>query len=475
MVRLVFIFLLSGFHPLLLAQHQGASWSTRRAIINQQRAEGDSLCNVLHNMGTFEGHIRNYFMGTANHEDYPDYTAWAVGGGLAYFSPVIYNFQVGMSGFIIYNLTSSDLSTDGPYSNRYEVGLFDITDPENHHDLDRLEDLYLRYYFSIHDHSYLQVGKFHLNTPLLNLQDGRMRPNLQEGVWGEWSSWNKVKLKGGWLWRTSPRSTVEWYDMSESIGVYSEGRATNGERSQYHGHIETPGISISNVEVQPSKEVNLDIWNYYVPNLFNLSLGEVEYSRRNKGIDVVTGFQYYWQSSLFNEDVPVEQQYIQPGEQSHAFSARVGFKNTLRHNEWFLNYTRITSHGRFLFPREWGVESFYTRINRERVEGSGDVHALMLENYKVVDHDQHLAFRTMAGVYWMPQLDNALLNKYSLPSFYQFSLNSRYNFGGFLHGLQADLIYTFKGQLSQNLPETPAVFHNKVDMHHITLVLDYYF
>ncbi|HMQ00457.1 MAG TPA: hypothetical protein PKC24_11805, partial [Cyclobacteriaceae bacterium] len=64
------------------AQHQDPSWSARRAIINDQCVANDSLCNVLHNLGTFEGHVRNFFMATVNHADYPDYYAHAMGGGL---------------------------------------------------------------------------------------------------------------------------------------------------------------------------------------------------------------------------------------------------------------------------------------------------------------------------------------------------------------------------------------------------------
>lgn len=130
-----------------LAQHQDPSWSVRRATINEQCTQNDSLCNMLHKLGVFEGHFRSFFMSTINRGEFPDYYALAMGGGLAYFSPVIKNFQIGLSGFTIYNVSSSVLHPNPPFSNRYEIQLFDITDPDNHSDLDRLEDLYLRYYF----------------------------------------------------------------------------------------------------------------------------------------------------------------------------------------------------------------------------------------------------------------------------------------------------------------------------------------
>jgi hypothetical protein len=128
------------------------------ALINNQRIEKDSLKNLLHKAGKFEGHLRNFFMSTTNHDDYPDYYALAVGGGIGYYSPIIKGFQAGLSGFVVSNVTSSSLVPSSPYSNRYEVRLFDITNPESREVLNRLEDLYLRYYLTKKiNHSYRWV------------------------------------------------------------------------------------------------------------------------------------------------------------------------------------------------------------------------------------------------------------------------------------------------------------------------------
>ncbi len=475
MVRRVFgiLFFLLSFSS--WSQHQDPSWSARNAIINAQCVEDDSLCNVLHKMGTFEGHIRSYFMSTVNHNEYPDYYALGMGGGLGYYSPIIKNFQIGMSGFIIYNLASSSLETHAPFANRYEIGLFDIQDPENHGDLDRLEDLYLRYYFSQASKSHIQVGKFHLKTPLINLQDGRMRPNLQEGLWIELNNWKTIKVKGGLLWKTSPRGTTRWYDMGQSIGVYPGGRATNGEKAEYAGHVATKNVWIGNIELNPIRNLNYQLWNYHADRLFNLALNKVEWKKKNANHTWLIGFQYLWQKSLFNDTLSITRQFIEKGEQSHSFSSRLSMTNNYRGDEWNLNYTRITSHGRFLFPREWGVESFYTFMQRERSEGMGDIHAIMLQNNRMLDKHKHLSLQTAAGLYMLPSVDNAKLNKYAMPSYYQVNVRARYKFTGFLQGLQADLLYLYKGNMATGIDEIPAYFHNKVDMHHLSLMLDYYF
>lgn len=458
----------------LQAQHQDASWSARRAVIDKPCIEGDSLCNVLRKYGTFEGHLRSFVMSTINYQDYPDYYAWGIGGGLGYFSPVIKNFQVGMSGFVIYNLSSSHLAPAAPFSNRYELGLFDVSNPDNHEDLDRLEDLYLRYYFSRENHSYLQFGKFHLKTPLINLQDGRMRPNLQEGIWGEWIEWQKIKLKGGWLWRTSPRSTIHWFDIGKSVGVYPMGRAVDGQRAQYAGHVKTEGIAITNVTYTPAKQINIHGWNYYAPALLNTSLLKAEVKQTHHQTQWLVGFQYLFQKSLYNDTLSVHKQYTSKGEQAHVFSTRLARTYVPRNNEWSLNYTRITAHGRFLFPREWGVESFYTFMNRERVEGAGDVHAVMVQNKRPVMH-KNLSLQTQAGLFFMPAIDRAELNKYTMPDFYHVNARMQYSFSDFLKGLQLDVLYSYKGILDHAVTESPENFHNKVNAHLVSLVVDYYF
>ncbi|MGC1240218.1 MAG: OprD family outer membrane porin [Chryseosolibacter sp.] len=435
----------------------------------------DSLKRVLHDMGKFEGHIRTFFMNTINQGDNPDYYALAAGGGLAYYSPLIKNFQVGISGFIIYNLSSSHLGADNGYANRYELGLFDTEDPDNHEDLDRLENLYLRYYFNPHRGSFVQLGKFHISTPLMNLQDTRMRPNIQEGLWAEFKDWDKLKLRGGWLWSTTPRSTVEWYGIGESVGIYGNGTAVNGEPAEYEGHVDSKSVLIASAEWEPVKNVNYQYWNYHVDNLFNVALQKVEVKKHYTRKTWLAGLQYIWQTSKSDAGLPIENQYIGPDEESHVLSGRIAFTNNSNEDGWSLNYSRITSHGRFLFPREWGTETLYTYNNRERNEGAGDVHAVMLEHTRHLDKDRRVFFRGRGGVYKLPAVTNARLNKYSMPSYYQLTLQANYKFSGYFKGLEAQVLYTYKGNLDHEAEVERVVMHNKTQMHHFGVRMDYYF
>jgi hypothetical protein len=454
------------FARVAVGQHQDP---TNTNSINRH----DSLGAILHKYGVFEGHFRSYSMFTINHGHNPDYFAQGVGGGLAYYSPVIKRFQFGLSGFIIHNLHSSPLATENGFSNRYEIALFDQTDPDNHADLDRLENLYLRYYLTKNGHgSFVQVGKFHLNTPLLNMQDSRMRPNLQEGTWLEMTINKFLQVKGGWIWSTSPRSTIRWYGIGQSVGIYGNGKAIDGSPAKYHGHIHSGGIGIANITWSPIKDFTYQIWNYYADNLFNIALNKAEFKKEVNGSVIFSGVQHLWQHST-SPDTEISSQYIGPEEKSQVISLRVGVSPSSK-TTWSINYTRITSQGRFLFPREWGTETLYTYISRERNEGSGDVHAWMVENNMLFGRERNLAVQAMSGIYKMPGLDNYSLNKYSIPSYYHLALKGRYKFNGFLHGLEVQALYVYKGNL-KNVKVDEAPLHNKVKMHHGALVLDYYF
>ena len=445
------------------------------STMNEPLHPDDSLKRVLHDLGKFEGHFRSYFMNTVNASGNPDYYALAAGGGLAYYSPVIRNVQVGISGFIIYNLASSSLHPEGGYVNRYELALFDIADPGNRKDLDRLEDLYLRYYLNAGRRSFLQIGKFHLSTPLMNPQDTRMRPNLQEGLWAEFREWDHLKFRGGWLWSTSPRGTVEWYGIGESVGIYNGGKAVNGATASYGGHVESKRILVGNLEWHPVKDANYSVWNYHVDNLFNIAVQQLEVKRSFTRKTWQAGLQYLWQRSLAGGGLPPENQYITPGEQSHVLSGRIALTGNGAGDEWSLNYTRVTAHGRFLFPREWGTETLYTYNSRERNEGAGDVHAVMLGHKRYLDRGHRLSFRGRGGLYTLPAITNSRLNKYSMPSYYHLSVEAGYKFRGLLKGLQTQMLYAYKGNLDGDFQYEPAAIQNKTNLHHLSLRMDYYF
>jgi hypothetical protein len=107
--------------------------------------------------GEFYGHARYYFMATYNNRDLKDFFANAFGMGIGYETGKFKGFQLGISGFFIYNLYSSDFTEVDARTgvgSRYEIGQFDMLNPTNKSDMDRLEDLYLKYTYKLY-----QVGQ----------------------------------------------------------------------------------------------------------------------------------------------------------------------------------------------------------------------------------------------------------------------------------------------------------------------------
>jgi hypothetical protein len=309
---------------------------------------------------------------------------------------------MGVGGYFIYNVGSSDMTRIDPYTNtisRYETSLFDLENLANKHDLDRLEELYLKYNWG---KSHILLGKQLINTPFINLQDGRMRPTEVGGLYGEFFPSKHAKLEGGYLYEISPRGTVDWFGIGESIGIYSNGVNINGTKGNYAHQIESKGIVLTGYTHTLSKGNSLKLWNVYVDNVFNTTQAQFDFKQGNW----VAGLQYTEQHAINhggNED-PLKT-YFDPAQMSRVFSTKFGWES----NQWktSLNYTRITGEGRYLMPREWGRDPFYTFMSRERNEGFGDVHALV-SKLSYLTNQFPLKTSLSYGLFQLPDVKNIL-------------------------------------------------------------------
>lgn len=455
-----------------MAQHQELNEKPGLWKEKENETDSNSILAAFRK-GSFSGHFRYFFMATQNEDGLTDYHAHAAGGGIKFESGRFRNFQVGVSGFFVFNIGSSDLSKADNRTgqmNRYEIGLFDIEDPTNKKDIDRLEELYLKYHFH---HNQIILGKQLLNTPFINLQDGRMRPSEVEGLWAEIRSLKKLKIQGGYLYGMSPRSTVKWYRADESIGIYPVGVNENGSKSGYAGQLQSKGILLAGVTWEISKSWKLQAWNQWVQNIFNTALlqPEYEYSFPDKSKLFASAQLIYQQSIRQGGNPDPLKSYITTGSSSLVLGGRLGWKNSKW--ETSLNYTRITNKGRYLMPREWGRDPFFTFLPRERNEGFGDVHATVFKlNYKIpkAGISSSLGF----GHYQLPDVMNYRLNKYGLPSYNQLNLDLRYQFRGLLKGLESHLLYVYKGKTGNSYGNDKYVI-NKVNMSLWNLLFNYSF
>ncbi len=433
---------------------------------------GDSLClKDCLAKAHWEAHTRTYFMSTINEGALKDDYALASGAGIGLLTKPLYGFQVGVSGFFMYNLASSKIhepdATTGQ-ANRYEVGLFDIEDHTNKRDLDRLEELYIKYSRS---KSALTVGKINLNTPFFNPQDSRMRPTVEEGIWLSVKESQKIGFNGGWIRDVSPRSTVSWFRLSNSMGIYSLGVNTDGTRSDYKDNIVgCSGMAIANIYINPTKHLNINLWNSFLENVMNTAIMEVNLEQEKEGMTFHEGLILLHQDALnHGGNADPAKSYLNSGDRSNVISVQIGWRK--RRINTNVNYTHITGDGRYLMPREWGREMFYTYLNRERNEGLGNVHALMT---KTTFTSKNNKFSTALGYgyYALPDVKDYRLNKYGLPSYHQLNLYASYAFSKFLRGMELKFLAAYKMDQGKTYGDDRYVY-NKVNMINFNLVLDF--
>jgi hypothetical protein len=249
----------------------GFSFARHNASDGPAPASGkpNSMLEFFRN-GKPSGHMRYYFMGTDNRASLTDYFANAIGGGLKFETDTFLNFQLGLSGFYIFNIGSSDLTKKDPKTgglSRYESGQFDIRDLNNRHDLDRLEELYLKYSLG---KTTLVFGRQIIKSPFINPQDGRMRPTAESGLWmesvGDLKNW---EFRLGYLFEISPRGTLEWFQIGESVGLYGAGVDETGSRSRYPGKLESKAVVLGNLTYQSSPSLKIQYWSLAAHNLFH--------------------------------------------------------------------------------------------------------------------------------------------------------------------------------------------------------------
>lgn len=429
-----------------------------------------SLADFL-KKGKFSFKARSFFMTTVNKGTLRDYSSLATGAGVGYETPSFKNFQIKFSGFFMTGISSCDLSKPDSISrsmNRYELSLFNLADPCQK-SFSRLEELYLRY--RLHN-STVTIGKQLLKTPFINTQDSYMAPTFEDGAWIESRAIKNINIQGGWLWKILPVSMSSWSTISKSIGLYSQGVDDLGHPNTYKNNTHSSGIGMLGINY--SKEnIKLQFWDVYAENLMNTGFfqGDIKFKVGNKQ-KIVTGFQFMAQQSSGNGgNSDEEKRYFPKNAKAYAFSSRAGYERSLF--EAFFNYTRIAGDNEFLMPREWGREPFYTFMWREKNEGFGDLDAGVINcSYKT--KNKGWEFQTMYGRYYLPDIKNYRLNKYSMPSYGQWNTFFIHHFSKKWQGMQLLLLLTCKNSLSTTY-DNPKYVDNKVKLFHSSLILDYHF
>ncbi len=464
--NLIFIFILILFPVFVKGQ-------VNNDVHIKMNDESDSLSFQSHFVkASWSVQSRTFFMSTINEGSLKDDYTLATGAGIGVLTEPYHGFQLGLNGYFVFELFSSDIDQPDPTTNnanRYEIGLYDLTTPGNTSNLDRLEELYLKYTYS---KSSVMAGRFNINTPFINPQDGRMRPTLEEGAWISVRQLDKIGFNGGWIWSMSPRSTMEWYSAGTSIGIYPNGVTEDGIKSNYSGNITSSGLFIANVYYTPATNWKINFWNGYIENVLNSAMVEIttERTAKKRKLQVYHGLIYMHQDAINDGGNSEEiKSYTTKGAQSNVISARVGLKNKTFNTS--INYTHITGDGRYLMPREWGREPFYTFLPRERNEGSGGVNALMIKAAYTAPKSKFKS-SIAYGYYSLPDIKNYRLNKYSMPSYHQINHESSYIFSNFFKGFELKSLIAWKINAGETY-DNPKYVYNKVNMINFNLILDF--
>lgn len=423
--------------------------------------------------GRIFGRARNYLSATVNQGELTDYFAWAAGAGIGYESPVFFrHFSMGISGFTQFNLWASDMLKPDPTTrqvNRYEVGLFNIEDPNSGKDQTRLEELYFR--FRAGRKLNITAGRQYPSSPFLNVQDGRMQPTLIEAVVTDWKPTQNLAVHAEYIGKISPRSTIKWFSVGNSMGVYPMGVNPDGSVSAYKNNITTYGIGVLGLTFTRNNW-QIQLWNTYLDQVLNTAFAQFEWrSVPQAGFNWFAGAQAVFQHTLANGGNPdPAKTYALPGAGAQVYSGRFG--RQAKSFSWFVNLTRITDRGRFLMPREWGKEPFYTFMPRERNDGFGDLSAISINTALQLRPDLNLEIS--GGYYQLPDVKNYNLNKYGMPSYTQLNLSVTHKFGQNLRGLSTRLLLVRKDATGETYQNMKFIF-NKVNMIHLNLITNYQF
>lgn len=449
--------------------------------------------------GKASGQIRYYFMDEDNRNDTRDYFGSAIGGKLKYETAPLYGIKAGAAfyhtQFINRNVsaTSTQSGTGTPAKNsRYVAGLVDSTDLNNR-DVTLLGEAYLEYQVS---KTKATVGRMKLSTPFINPQDGRMIPTLAQGAWIDSKEMKDFTVNLGFINAFAVRNTPDWKSVGNSIGQggYDMGSAplpgtTATPYAYNNGNTSSNGVYIASLAYGGIKNTKLELWDYYVDNIFNIAYFEGNYDRRYGDFRVVAGAQYMAENEVGDggnsEDNVANATSAQKakslmlkGERSESYGAKAGLG--YRDGLLALAVTKTTNKGRFIFPREWGKEPFFTFQKRERTEGSGGATAWLLtydQDFKSVGLDG-LSGTIGYGRYYKPDVKNAILNKYGMPSYAQFNVDVFYKFKGALKGLELEYLMARKyatGETYESGANPYNYTFKKVDMAIHNLILNYNF
>jgi hypothetical protein len=252
------------------------------------------------------------------------------------------------------------------------------------------------------------------------------------------------------------------------------GNTELGLKSNYASNIHSDGIVVFGVTSKNNKYLHINAWNYIVLNVMNLVFVQNDYFLNVKD----TLKQYTFSSQLSFENAvnqggnpDLKLSYLSKGSKAFSFGFRL--QRVTRNWTTSINYNHIVNGHRFVFPREWGREPFFTFLPRERNEGTANSHAFLIKTQHTFPNRQFI-FASGVGFYKTPSVLDSYRNKYGLPSYFQCNIDLRYKFKNLLNGLDINFLFVTKLLSGDTFGDLKYEI-NKVNMFNVNLVLNYHF
>jgi len=416
-----------------------------------QEAQSDKSLYEAFSEGELQGEVRNFFMNTINEGELKDYYTNATGIALNYKTKPLYGFSAGVHFRSVFKTFGVSLSQEDPLAGaaaKWEYELYDLLEKGNYKDLNKVQELYLKYQY---ESSYFSIGRIETEyTPLINNSDGRMGPFAHQGAWWH-HQWNEnSSLDLGFINAISPRSTTNWFFLNEGIGLFSNGFLPNGDIANYRNYTNSEGLGVFKYTYSKAN-LNFKLYDIYIHNVLNTLWLETDYSINNWCL----GLQYVLQHGAGSQkDLPLQNQYIRKGENGQVFSSELSWSTY----NWSLSfaYSHLFNTGRFLFPKELGRDRFYTSIPRSRMEGLGDATAAVLKigkSYPKSNLDLFFEFQSIKGL----ELEEFTFNKYNKDDSFQINSIINFNAERFLQGLSFEALLVYRQNLNDTTNE--AIFN----------------
>jgi len=431
----------------------------------------DTLINSIKN-GKISGYWRNYFMATDNAGNGQDWYALATGGLLKYQTADYKHFSIGLGVYHSSNLMSNVNVRDSITSkvSRYEAGLFDVADLTNR-EITFFGEAYLQYHNKKH---LFKIGRFKMKSPFLNPEDGRMIPTLEQGVYYHYKPSTNFKFTTSFITHIAPRSTSKFYSIDQSIGLYPVGKNADGTNSQYKGRLKSKGLWVTSLSYKKNNW-SVNVWNYYVDNIFNTFFIEPSLGFKTNKIKHVFSLQYINQLKINNGGNKIENQTYFHDNSSNIIGLK--YKMSLP-KRWIIsaNFNHITNDGQFLFPREWGREFLFVFQKRERLEGVANTNAWMVDVKKIfqLKRGSLLSVKLGYGQYYRPNAKDFAHNKYAMPANDQLNLDVFFFANKTKQGLGIEYLMAYKSALGNTYNNQNFIL-NKVNMFSHNFVVHYRF